>query len=312
MIGYNLPLTKLKVFYPGQMGVPGDSVPRGIRHFPDALAFYVDPGHGDTSDNNDGTDPEAPLTTISQGVANCVTGRGDWVVVSPANYNPTAAITLDKKDITVIAMPAGGNPRQPDNRVAIWPAATYTTGPTFIIEEPCTLSGFEIAARNVVHGGTPATASAAVAIDGNGGGENGFSVFIHNCNFPDWFGAAYGIWFWAGSDCRVQDCDFRDWDAAIAFRGSPLNNPTFNVIQDCIFWNCTNGIEHLPVTHQDFIYYRNIFLDYTDAIDFNNQGGNGLICDNFYETATDAATYDIAVAAAQVLGYNFSGNHYSE
>ena len=40
--------------------------------------------------------------------------------------------------------------------------------------------------------------------------------------------------------------------------------------------------------------------------------GTGLVADNFFSTATGTGTYDIAVAAAQVHGMEFSGNHYSE
>jgi hypothetical protein len=60
------------------------------------------------------------------------------------------------------------------------------------------------------------------------------------------------------------------------------------------------------------VYKENVFVDYTDAIDFNNTAANGSVLGNWYDTATDAATYDITVAAAQALGIQFAGNRYSE
>jgi len=275
--------------------------------------FYVDPGNSDASDNNDGTDPRYPLETIQQGIDNAVDGRGDLVLVSPGTYNPTEAITVDKADIRVIGMPIGGNPLQPENGVVVYPDATYDTGPMFILEVPCTIANMDIITRNVTHHYDVATSSCSVAIDGEGGAYNGGFIHIHHCRFVDWWGAAYGVWTYAGAYNLIEHCSFEGFDAGVAFGPSPSNNPDNNVVRFCHFADNTNGIEHLAGgTPHNFIYFENIFLDYTDAIDFNDQAADGLVCGNFYETATDAATYDIAVAAAQVHGINFSGNHYSE
>lgn len=301
-------------WFGGQMGVAGSDTPEGFRYYPDALTFYVDGGHTEADDNNDGTDPCYPLATISQAITNATDGRGDVVYVAPGTYNPTAAITVDKADIAIIGQPIGGNPLQPENGTVVYPAASYTTGPMFILEVPCTLAYMDIITRNVAHTAAPATASASVAIDGDDGAFNGGFIHIHNCRFTDWWGAEYGIWFYAGTYNLVENCCFEGFDSAgVAFGSSPGNNPDYNIVRDCYFYDCVNGIEHITAaTPHNFIYQNNVFVDYTDAIDFNDQAADGLVCGNYYETATDAATYDITVAAAQVHGINFSGNHYSE
>lgn len=307
-------MVKAPAWYSGQFGVPGADTPHGFRLKPDALTFYVDPGHGNTSDNNDGTNPNAPLTTIGQAITNAVDGRGDVVLIAPATYNPTAAITVNKSDIMLLGMGMGGNPLQPENGVVIYPAASYTTGPMFIVEVPCTIAGLDIITRNTAHTAAPATASAGLAIDGEGGAYNGGFIHIHHCRFVDWWGSEYGIWFYAGTYTLIEDCVFEGHDSAgVAFGSSPSNNCDYNIVRDCYFYDCVNGIEHIAgATPHNFVYQHNVFVDYTDAIDFNNQAADGLVCDNFYETATDAATYDITVAAAQVHGINFCANHYSE
>ena len=63
-----LPQLKLPPWFGGQMGVPGSDTPLGFRTAPQGLVYYVDPSHGDASDNNDGTDPNAPLATIQAAI----------------------------------------------------------------------------------------------------------------------------------------------------------------------------------------------------------------------------------------------------
>lgn len=62
------PILKFPEFYGGQMGVPGTSSPLGLRAHPDAIALYVDSGHADASDNNDGTLPQAPKATVQSAI----------------------------------------------------------------------------------------------------------------------------------------------------------------------------------------------------------------------------------------------------
>ena len=55
----------------------------------------------DGSDSNDGDKVEHPLKTIQQGLDNCVTGRGDTVVLLPGGVTITAALTMIYADVTL-------------------------------------------------------------------------------------------------------------------------------------------------------------------------------------------------------------------
>lgn len=292
-------------------------VPVGSIGHSDGNVYWVDPGNG--SDGNDGLGPESDraLASMTQAVSLCTDDQGDTIVRLPGSETPSAVIEFNKAGITVISsamlLGYGTNPYEPE-KFSTYPAAGYATGPMAIVTAPTTLIGLEFVTRNPTHTGSDActTASASIAVAGEGGGYTGGFCHFYRCRFVDWWGADYGVLFRAGAYNMVEECTFEGFDSGIAFRGSTSNNPVFNRVYNCHFVNCTNGIEHLPGTPQDFVYKGNTFVDYTDAIDFNNQGANGLVCGNYYETATDAATYDITVAAAQAHGVTFSGNHYSE
>lgn len=283
--------------------------------FTDGEVFFVDPTSG--SDTQAGDAPDNAFATLQTAIDNCEDDRGDVIIRLPGSENPTAAITFNKAGIVVMsAAVAGGygtNPWQCE-KFSTYPASSYDSGPTAIITKPVRLIGLEFVTRNT-SAGTSADMSdsgAAIAIDGDDGGYAGGFNHIAYCRFVDWWGNAYGLEFRGGAYNLVENCVFESFDAGIAFRGG-TRNPAHNHVINCHFVDCTNGIEHIAGgTPGNFLYRGNTFVDYTDAIDFNDQAANGLVCENNFETATDAATYDITVAAAQAHGVQFAGNNYSE
>lgn len=56
------------------------------------------------SDNNDGLSPKRPLATIAQAITNCVSGRGDRIVVLPGTYNISAALALTKSAVEIYSL----------------------------------------------------------------------------------------------------------------------------------------------------------------------------------------------------------------
>lgn len=92
----NLPQLKLPPWFGGQMGVPGSDTPLGFRTAPQGLVYYVDPSHGDSSDNNDGTDPNQPKSTIQSAItaSNATINWAstppydgqNWIVIAPGTY----------------------------------------------------------------------------------------------------------------------------------------------------------------------------------------------------------------------------------
>ena len=89
-----LPVIRQYPWYPGQLGVAGSDDEMGLRSRSGGFAFYVNNVHPNASDNNDGTDPAGPLSTITQAVTNLnawharygsvgsLSGVGSFIVVS--------------------------------------------------------------------------------------------------------------------------------------------------------------------------------------------------------------------------------------
>lgn len=79
-LGFGAPLTKLRPWYQGQLGVAGSESPLGARLLPESVLYYVAPDCPTASDSNDGTDPMYPMVTIPAAFAKCVAGQHDTVV----------------------------------------------------------------------------------------------------------------------------------------------------------------------------------------------------------------------------------------
>jgi hypothetical protein len=91
---YLLPLQRLSPIYPGQLGVDGSDVPRGVQSVPGRKCFYVDHDHPDASDAHDGVDPEHPKLTIQAAVDSPWLEAGDTIVVGPATPTPPHILNI--------------------------------------------------------------------------------------------------------------------------------------------------------------------------------------------------------------------------
>lgn len=298
--------------------VDKDLTVRGMPVLPylgkDASVFGVDPDNG--NDSNPGTLDE-PFASLQTAIDACTSGKGDVIIRMPGTENPTSVIEFNKTGITVMASTFGANPwQQGEAGFSTYPAASYDSGPVGIITKPCKILGLEFVTRNTSTAYTDAmtTSGAALAIAGEGGGTTGGFIHIAFCRFVDWWGNAYGIEFGAGAYNLVQNCVFEGFDAGVYMRSTTSNNPNHNHIVGNRFVDCVNGIEHRAgAAPHNFLYYLNTFIDISgDSIDTTGGLGDGLIAENTYETATDAATYDDTVVNLQAAGINFAGNNYSE
>ena len=66
------PMTRMAPWYPGQIGVSGSDVERGLRVASRGITMYVDPGHNNATAVGDGTNPEQPLSTLAAAINNLV------------------------------------------------------------------------------------------------------------------------------------------------------------------------------------------------------------------------------------------------
>ena len=86
------PIIKHTPFYPGQWGVPGSDSGLGIRTLPVGRVFYVDSEAATSTDFNDGTDPNFPMSTLAAAFARCTSGMNDVVVlINQATQYPVLA-----------------------------------------------------------------------------------------------------------------------------------------------------------------------------------------------------------------------------
>lgn len=66
--------------------------------------FYVDAQHAQTSDSNEGTDPNKPMKTITAAYGRCTDGLSDLIVVKGGvyRYRESATLTIEKDGITIL------------------------------------------------------------------------------------------------------------------------------------------------------------------------------------------------------------------
>jgi hypothetical protein len=278
--------------------------------------YYKDATNG--SDSNDGQSPESAFASTQAAEDACTDSAGDIVVHLPPTEEISAPIDFDKEGVIHVASTYGHNIYQPEAGFSIRAAAGYTTGPVGIVTKPHSFAGLEMVCRNTTPGSNDdgTDSSAALFFAGEGGGVAGGFSWVRFCRFVNWYSTFYGIELGAGAYNRIERCMFEGFSAGnntgIQMSSTTSNNPESNVVTGNWFRDCAYGIQHRAgATPHNFRYHGNWFVD-SKGVNFNNQAADGLVSGNWFETATDAATYDITVAAAQALGINFSGNYYSE
>ena len=102
---FPFPMIRMNPWFPGQMGVPGSDVPRGLLTVSRRKVFHVNDGHPNASDANDGTNPEAPKATIQSAVDSPWLEAGDVIVVGPTTASSTYAgiSTYHQRENVVVA-----------------------------------------------------------------------------------------------------------------------------------------------------------------------------------------------------------------
>jgi len=181
-----LPMIRMNPWYPGQMGVPGSDVPRGLLSAPNRKVFFVDRGHPNASATADGTNPEEPLTSIQIAVDHPLLSHGDVIVVGPSTLNSTYAgiSAYNQRENVVVAntrpafvhlIGAGSSPFQ-----IVWDALD-TSLPNLSLKAPgWTVQGFKF------H--SPATSAAIKLFDSS-------PVALDQCQYTSILGNYFdGAW----------------------------------------------------------------------------------------------------------------------
>jgi hypothetical protein len=272
--------------------------------------FYVNYAAGGADDTDHpwpDVDGSLCFDTMQGAIDACVDDRGDLILVKRGYNGFTTGIEFNKAGIMVVAQLFGMPPIYKGEYFA--QHNTGTSSYAAKISKPCYIEGlgFETSWES---GDRSSSLLIEVA--------SGWPGWIHlkHCRFPNWAGNTdYAINCEAGANMLFEVCSFEGvtnaFAGGIAFGGSPTQNPVRNIVYDCLFEDCTYAIDHIDGTPQNFLYEHNKVID-GKMLNSRNAAADGLICDNFYETATDTGTYDVAVATLQGNGIQLSGNHYSE
>jgi hypothetical protein len=288
----------------GLVGAAGMGGPAG-------RVFYVNANTSSAARNADRpwyqVDGVTVFSTLQAAIDACVDDRGDVIYVARAYMAISTPVLFNKAGIAVIAQGYGMAPREQGEYFTLH----NTTGgaPAATVSRSCRIQGLGFATANT------GAKSCAMLLE-NDSSYPGW-VHLNYCRFVNWGVATqYGINAEAGANNQIEHCVFEGTAAVpftggIAFGGSPTQNPIQNEVYDCRFRDCTYGIDHVDGTPQNFVYKENVFVD-AKGVNTRNAAADGLICGNWYETATDTGTYDVAVATCQGNGIQFSGNNYSE
>jgi len=271
-----LPQVRAQPWYPGQFGVAGSDVSRGLRTSPAGVVFYVDADHPNATTTADGTDPNNPLTTITAAFARLVTfhalgsiqAEGSYIVVAPGTYTDT--ITIDRTsypaDCTIIA---AANSKFD----VVWvPAA----GDALTIDQSgWVVDGFHF---------QPAADGAGVHLTW-AAGAGAEDTYIQNCFFDGrWGTGLYGIELeGAPANVTVQNnrfAEFSTGEPCIVVRSCNQASPYQNHFFGNTFQESVEYITNIAEGYNACIFAGNFFAEATGALaattTFIDLGGPGL------------------------------------
>jgi hypothetical protein len=244
----SLPQVRLQPWYPGQMGVAGSDVQRGLRWSPTAIVLYVDKNHPGASATADGTDPEHPLTTVQAAVDRLVSFQTAMAVSLIGSVIVVGAGATITESVTVpYTAPIGCTIMGESNGayVPTWQPATATGVALTLQAASWRVTGIKFQFTGNGVGVRLARADPTY---------NAKSCVIDNCHF---WGSHYGLYAieFVGSPSKVEidRCVFEEihsvGDAGTAFAicvtSSSDANPFLCRITNNVFWECENYIGSL-------------------------------------------------------------------
>jgi len=303
MTGFNLPQLRAAPWYPGQMGVPGSDVQRGLRTESAALVLYVDDEYPTATDAADGTDPENPKATIQGAIdqltawqTTLATDLDGSVIVVAAEATPTENVTIPAtapKNCYILG--AGVKEHAPT-----W-TALVTTAPCLDVQrEGWIIEGFTF--------NCPADAAGIRLYDDNADASS-YKTTIRNCIFDGLWGGHYGIEFYgAPHRAIIEGCQFIELQHVdgsshaiiVANTAVGPGDPYQCIVRNNLFWENDNhvaGLAHIRGFNLS-VFTGNIFHEgeinlATEKLDLRGGSrGHNIVTQNvFCGTYSQAAGY---------------------
>lgn len=242
----NYPQVRLQPWYPGQMGVPGSDVQRGLRWSADGIVLYVDENHPGTSGAADGTDPENPLNSIQTAITRLTTFatatntslEGSIIVVS-AQATIAESVTIPATAPANCTLFGAGS----SEHAPTWTPAT-AAGTALTIRAPgWRVTGFRF--------GWTGDGTGIVIDRSDAAGYEAVMTVIDNNRFWGAYNGMYAIDLQgAPSNCRILNNEFGEIRSvgaagtayAIISTDSTDANPYLTTIAGNTFWECENYI----------------------------------------------------------------------
>lgn len=255
-VNWPLPLTRLNPWYPGQFGVPGTDNETGLRQHSTGSIFYVDPNHVDNNNQRDGTDPNAPLTSIATAITKCQPYRGDVIAVMANNswqYGNSAdgyvtaiaeEVTLNVPGVRLVGISPSGL------GVYWYPASNGGTQIT-VTAIDCVIEGF------VFSEGPTYTGCNTISVEWDGATLFGENLTVRNCVFDDTVDIAIQLeysWY-----CHIHDNEFWACDTYGVYSAAAGSGIAFSVIENNIFHDCAIAIALLGGADDNVIKGNQIF-----------------------------------------------------
>jgi len=292
-----IPVTELSPFYPGQWGVLGSASGLGLRVQPNAVTLFVSTIHPLRSASNDGTSPDAPISTLQEAVTRLVTMNARGVALSGSQIIVGAGSALVEnviipstapKNCSILGMVAGAGGMSPTFRAATGAGTALT-----VRQEDWRISGFTFI--------VPATGTSILldwSVSGNGSGtlidHNMFSTFqFANGRYAiDFQGAPYNV-----TICDNEFSEIGNGGTAFAIicTTSPTACPLLCRIERNLFREVNNMIGSLNSIHgfgstliKDNVFALSPQLATTLVIDLRGGNvGHNTVVGNYLGTSAD-------------------------
>jgi hypothetical protein len=244
---FDLPIIKHPALYAGLSGLAGTASTEGLRILPRGVVYYVDQNHPLATDDNDGTDPRAPLLTIQAAVNKVV--NDDTIIVMPGTYFEDVVTPHALDGATRVTLLGVGH----QGSLPLWTSTAAANSPLTINAPAWRVSGFHFigpaAAASIVMNYLPAGGDGDEVADCGVISHNWFHGGLYGIDMVD------GIW-WA----EIADNLFDDIDGvnalSILASGVLISPRYLNIVRN-IFRDCSGGIA-LPATSSQFV--GNVFM----------------------------------------------------
>lgn len=312
----NLPQVRLHPFYPGQMGVWGSDVQRGLRWEPTGIVLFVDENHPGAHSTGDGTNPEEPLDSIQTAVNNLIafatamncTLEGSVIVVANEATIAESVIIPPTAPTNCTILGAGSTAHQPT-----WTAATTAGRALTVRQQGWTIEGFTFEA------GAEGTSIRLEEVPASS--YISYKTTIRNCRFDGLWGGLYGIDFY-GAPHRVvvENCEFIEWRSvagaafAIYHSATPHDRSLQCKILDNLFWSNENHIGNFANGFNGSLFSGNVFdqnayIATTVMLDLRGATIHNIVTGNYFAgTYSNAGGYYDSVGTPGMWVGNIAEN----